>query len=103
MTNRTAERSWLFFARLFLLLEPLSPWLGSLWLKRRLQRLKDKGLLHSYDVKTRRVKKFHYRVDMDLVMTQGQAKDMLNHIVDNIGQEVIPWLKKRRKVVRRSR
>jgi hypothetical protein len=49
-----------------------------------LKALKTEGLIDDYRTRTIRTHKFYYRIDIRLVMTDGQAKTMLNKVVTKI-------------------
>lgn len=65
------------FARLVLFFEPISPRFISFWLRRRLKEWKRKGFIDSYRIRTQRIDKFHYRIDIDLDLMPRQASSML--------------------------
>jgi len=46
-------------------------------LRRKLKEWKRKGVIDGYKVKTKRVGKFHYRIDVDLDFTPQQANWIL--------------------------
>jgi hypothetical protein len=63
--------------RFALFLEPISPRFVSFWLGRRLKDWRSRGLIDDYKVKTRRIGRFHYRVEVDLDLSPQQANWML--------------------------
>ena len=75
-------------ARFALFFEPISPRFVSFWLRRRLRKWKNRGLIDDYKVKTRRISKFHYKIEVDLDLTSQQAdyvlSDMLIRIVKRV-------------------
>lgn len=73
---------FIFFA------EPISPRFISFWLRRRLGNWKQEGLIDDYRVKTRRLGKFHFTVQVDLELRQKQ--------VDWIGSDVLTRIFRRR-------
>jgi hypothetical protein len=74
------------FARFVLFFEPISPRFVSFLLRRKLEEWKGKGLIDAYKVKTKRVGKFHYRIDVDLDFTPQQANWILGGRVDSSTQ-----------------
>jgi hypothetical protein len=60
-----------------LFFEPISPRFISLLLRRRLSEWEREGLIAGSKTKTRRIGKFHYRVEVDLDLTQQQANRIL--------------------------
>ena len=49
-----------------------------------LRTLKTKGSIENYSTRIVRIKKFHYRIDIRIVLTSEQAKIILNDSVKNI-------------------
>jgi hypothetical protein len=60
----------------------------SFWLRRRLRGWKDRGLIDDYRVKTKRIGKFHYKVEVDLDLTSKQADWMLRDALVRIVKRV---------------
>lgn len=54
-------------------LEPISPRFISFAVRNRLAMLKKNGLIHDYRTETRRIGKFHYRIEVNLEFTEQQA------------------------------
>ena len=50
----------------------------------QLRKLKRKGSIENYSTRIVRIKKFHYRIDIRIVLTSEQAKIILNDSVKNI-------------------
>jgi hypothetical protein len=77
-------------AKFILLFEPISPRLVSFVLGRKLNEWKNKGLIRDYKTKIKRIGKFHYKIDVDVDLTQEQAnkilKDTLFQIFKRIGR-----------------
>ena len=72
------------FIRVFPIFERFVPVFVSYFLERALRALKTEGLIDDYRTRTVRTGKFHYRIDIRLVMTGEQAKTMLNDLVTKI-------------------
>jgi hypothetical protein len=62
------------FAKLFPAVEPLTPRFVSLFLTRYLRRWKTKGSILSYKTRVKRLGKLHYRIDVDIDVTEKQAE-----------------------------
>ncbi|MCW4046811.1 MAG: hypothetical protein NWE99_04515 [Candidatus Bathyarchaeota archaeon] len=73
------------------LFEPLAPTAISYYLGRRLNELKQQGLISDYKTRTRRLGKFHYRIDVDLGVNSKQALYMLNDLLPNQLNGVRRW------------
>jgi len=69
-----------FFMRAFFvfepLVEPLAPPFISFFLRRRMKEWREEGLFDDYEVKTKRMKRLHYKVDIDLDLTHGQFSNL---------------------------
>ena len=76
------------FVRVAFFFEPVSPRFMSFWLRRRLRGWKDGGLIDDYRVKTKRIGKFHYKVEVDLDLTSKQADWMLRDALVRIVKRV---------------
>ena len=62
------------FAKLFPAVEPLTPRFVSLFLTRYLRRWKTEGSILSYKTRVKRLGKLHYRINVDIDVTQKQAE-----------------------------
>ena len=62
------------FAKVFPAIEPLTPSLISVFLRRYLRRLKAKGSILSYNTRVKRVSKLRYLVTVDINVTQKQTE-----------------------------
>jgi hypothetical protein len=63
--------------------EPLAPTAISFYLGRRLNELKDEGLISGYKSRTQRLGKFHYRIEIDFDLTEKQAHYFLDDLLPN--------------------
>lgn len=72
------------FIRVFPIFERFVPVFVSYFLEKTLTSLKTGGLVDDYRSRTVRTRKFHYRIDIRLVMTDAQAKTMLNKALNRI-------------------
>jgi len=64
-------------ARFALLFEPISPRFISFLLRRRLAEWEEEGLIAGSKTKMKRIGKFHYKIEVELDLTQKQANLML--------------------------
>lgn len=64
-------------ARFVLFFEPLTPGLVSFFLSRKLNEWKAKRLINDYEDRIERIGEFHYKIHVNLVMTQEQARNVL--------------------------
>jgi len=81
MSERIVERFVPFLTRLVFVFEPISPRFFSYFLNRKLREWKDKGLIVDYKTETRRIGKFHYKIDVNVALTLEQARNMLGNLV----------------------
>lgn len=72
------------FIRLFPIFERFVPVFVSYFLERSLRGLKTEGSIDDYRTRTVRTDKFHYRIDIRIILTSKQAKITLNDLVTKI-------------------
>jgi hypothetical protein len=72
------------FIRVFPIFERFVPVFVSYFLERALRALKTGGSIDDYRTRTVRTGKFHYRIDIRLVLTEEQAKIILNDLVTKV-------------------
>jgi hypothetical protein len=91
------------FARAFPLLEPLVPRYISANLRRRFRKLKTRGLILDYQIRTRRLGRLHYKITVDLDLTTEQTAVILRelsnqarHALFTSPKEVMLWMRKRK-------
>jgi hypothetical protein len=70
------------FIRVFPIFERFVPVFVSYFLERTLRALKTEGKIDDYRTRTVRTGKFHYRIDIRLVLTAEQAKFILNDLLN---------------------
>jgi hypothetical protein len=70
-----------FLIRIALAFEPLAPTAISYYLSRSLRDLEQQGLISNYRAHTKRLGKFHYKVEIDAELTSNQAHYILAHIL----------------------
>lgn len=97
------ERFVPLFVRAFPLLEPLLPRYITGNVRRRLKNLKNRDVILDYKAKTRRLGKLHYKIAVDIDLTQEQAAAIMKELSDQAGRtvgkslmEVMLWLKRRK-------
>ena len=66
-----------------LVFEPLAPRAISYYMRRRLGEWKQQGLISGYETRTRRLGKFHYKVEVDLDLTSKQTLHVLRDLFPN--------------------
>jgi len=81
-----SSRFFSFLVRFAFIFEPISPRFVSFFLRRKLKEWKNRRLIDDYEAKTKRIGKFHYKIDMDLDLTPEQAKSMLRKLADKNNQ-----------------
>ena len=73
MQSEVQERLFNVFLRFAFYLEPFAPPAISYYISRRLDVLHQQGLIDGYRAHTRRLGKFHYKVEVDLDVNAQQA------------------------------
>jgi hypothetical protein len=79
---RIMERLVRLHAIAFPLFEPLLPRYISANVRKRLKNLKQQGVILDYKTKTRRLGKLHYKIAVDLDLTQEQMTLILRELSD---------------------
>jgi hypothetical protein len=91
MSSSVREKLTGLLLRVAFVFEPLAPTAISFFLGRRLNELKEEGLVSDYKSRTRRLGKFHYRIEIDLEVTSSQAQHILNDLLPNQLKAVGRW------------
>ena len=73
-----------FFIKVFHIFERLVPFFVSYFLERSLKALKTEGSIKDYITRTVRMGKFHYRIDIRLVLTTDQVTSILTDLLNKI-------------------
>ncbi len=60
--------------------EPLAPTAITVLVNRQLRKFRDKGSIGTYKTKTKRLGRFHYRIEINLDVTGLQAVHILSNI-----------------------
>jgi hypothetical protein len=68
------------FTKIALSFEPLAPTAITLVVNRQMHRYKEGGVICNYKTHTRRLGKFHYKIELDLDVTGVQAFHLLGNI-----------------------
>ena len=87
-----SQRLFGLLVRAAFVFEPLAPRAISYYLTRRLSELKRQGLILDYKTRTRRIGKFCYKIQIDLDLSQKQAKHFLDDLLSNRLKSVRRWL-----------
>lgn len=66
--------------RLVLVFEPLAPTAITIYLNQQLNRYRDAGVIGAYKTRTKRLGKFHYKIQLDLDLTGRQAFHLLANV-----------------------
>jgi hypothetical protein len=66
--------------RFVFVFEPLAPTAITVYLNQRLHRYKEAGAITNYKTHTKRLGKFHYRIELDLDLTGKQAIHLLGNL-----------------------
>jgi len=66
--------------RVIFVFEPLAPTAITILMNQQLHKFKDAGRIGNYKTKTKRLGKFHYRIEIDLDLTGMQAVHLLANL-----------------------
>ncbi|MGA3059691.1 MAG: hypothetical protein ABSD92_04910 [Candidatus Bathyarchaeia archaeon] len=66
--------------RVVFVFEPLAPTAITILMNQQLHKFKDAGRIGNYKTKTKRLGKFHYRIEIDLDLTGMQAVHLLANL-----------------------
>jgi len=66
--------------RVIFVFEPLAPTAITILLNRQLHRYREAGAICNYKTKTKRLGKYHYRIEMNLDVTGLQAVHLLSNM-----------------------
>ena len=83
MQSEVSERLFNIFLRFAFYLEPFAPPAISFYISRRLDVFRQQGLISGYKANTRRLGKFHYKVEVDLDVTAQQALYVIDDLLPN--------------------
>ena len=83
-----SSRLFSLLVRFGFIFEPISPRFVSFFLGRKLKEWKNKQLIHDYRTKTKRIGKFHYKIDIDMDLTPEQSKRVMRKLVRSNSQRI---------------
>jgi hypothetical protein len=66
--------------RVVFVFEPLAPTAITVLMNRQLRRFKERGAIGNYKTKTKRLGKYHYRIEVNLDLTGVQAIHLLGNL-----------------------
>ena len=66
--------------RVVFVFEPLAPTAITVLMNRQLHRFKESGAIGDYKTRTKRLGKFHYRIELNLDLTGMQAVHLLGNL-----------------------
>jgi hypothetical protein len=79
-------------AKAVFIFEPLAQRAISYYLTRTLKEWKKQGLISEFETRTRRLGKFHYKIEIDLDLTSKQALHVLDDLLSNQLKSVRRWV-----------
>jgi hypothetical protein len=90
LQREVSERLFRVFLRYAFYLEPFAPPAISFFISRRLEFLQQRGMISEYKANTKRLGKFHYKIEVDLNLTGKQAfyliDDLLPEQIQHLGR-----------------
>jgi hypothetical protein len=66
--------------RIVFVFEPLAPTAIMLLINQQLKRFKDSGVIGSFKTKTKRLSKYHYKIEIDLDLSGVQAVHLIGNL-----------------------
>lgn len=85
------ERLLRVLLRVVFFFEPLAPTAITLLVNRRLNNFKESGAIGNYKTVTKRLEKFHYRIQIDLDLTGIQAVHLLSDLFPSQSNTARRW------------
>ncbi len=92
MSSLIREKLTSLLVRVAFVFEPLAPSAISFYLGRKLNELKERGLISDYKSRTRRLGKFHYWIEINLEVNSSQALHILNDLMPDQLNNVRRWV-----------
>ena len=77
--------------RVVFVFEPLAPTAITVVVNQQLHRFKESGAIGNYKTKTKRLGKFHYRIEVDLDFTGMQAVHLLANLFPKQSSRFRRW------------
>ncbi len=91
MASSVSQRLFGLLFRVSFVFEPLAPRAISYYLARTLKEWKRRGLISRFETRTRRLGKFHYKIEIDLDLSSKQALNVLDDLLSNQLKNVRRW------------
>jgi len=86
-----SERFMRVMLRIAFAFEPLAPQAISYFLRRALRDWKRQGLISGYGTHTKRLGKFHYRIEADLEVNEKQVHYIFGHLLVRRSKTLRRW------------
>jgi len=77
--------------RVIFVFEPLAPTAITILMNQQLHRFKEAGAIGNYKTKTKRLGKFHYRIEVDLDLTGMQSIHLLANLFPKQSSRFRRW------------
>ena len=81
MSSSVREKFTGLLFRVAFIFEPLAPTAISFFLGRRLNEMKEQGLISDYKSRTQRLGKFHYKIEIDFDLNEKRARYFLDDLL----------------------
>ena len=91
VSARISQTFFSIMVRFAFVFEPLAPRAISYYLTRTLKEWKKQGLISKFKTRTRRLGKFHYKIEIDLDLTSKQALHVLDDLLPNQLKSIRRW------------
>jgi hypothetical protein len=91
IVNLVSQRLFSLFVKIAFIFEPLVPRVISYYVRRRLSKLKKQGVISKFQASTKRLGKFHYKIEIDLGLTSKQASHFLGNLLPNQLNSLRRW------------
>jgi hypothetical protein len=92
MSAQISQRFFSLMVKAAFIFEPLAPRAISYYLTRTLKEWKKQGLISEYEAKTRRLGKFHYKIEINFDLTSNQALHVLDDLLLNQLESERRWV-----------
>lgn len=80
MSYSVRKKLFQLIPKIAFVFEPLAPRAISYFLSRKVTKLKKSGLVYAFQIKTKRLGKFHYFIEIDLDLTSSQIRYFMKKI-----------------------
>src|SRR5665647_58053 len=80
LSDSLVESAMRVLMRVIFVFEPLAPRAITILVNQQLHRFKDKNAIGDYKTKTKRLGKYHYRIEINSELTGFQATHLLGNI-----------------------